>query len=505
MSHDAKKDTLRHRKAPIEMSPDEFRTAGHRLVDDIARLLGSIRERPVNVDESPGELCALLPQGSLPDEGSEPSKLLEEVTSLLFQHSLFNGHPRFYGYITSAAAPIGALADLLAASVNPNVGGWQLSPLASEIEKQSIRWIADMIGFPTGGGGLFVSGGNMANFVCFLAARRAKAPWDICREGMTKADGRMLVYATNETHTWIQKAMSLFGHGHEAIRTIPIDKNLSADIESLHKEIEDDRRRGDHPFLIIGSAGTVSTGAVDPLADMAAVAREYDLWLHVDGAYGALAACLPDASADLTGLSEADSVAVDPHKWLYTPLEAGCVLVRDPAALQNAFSYKPPYYHFATEDESRTNFYEYGLQNSRGFRALKVWLGLRQVGRQGYVKMIGDDIRLAKEMYRLVDADADFEAFTQSLSITTFRYVPQDLTPGTERVERYLSELNNAVLTRLKASGESFLSNAIVDGKFLLRGCIVNFRTSLEDIEALPDIIRRHAQALDAEMRPKDL
>jgi glutamate/tyrosine decarboxylase-like PLP-dependent enzyme len=315
----------------------------------------------------------------------------------------------------------------------------------------------------------------------------------------------MLVYATSETHTWIQKAMDLFGHGTDAIREIPIDKNLCADIESLRKEIEDDHRRGDHPFLIVGSAGTVGTGAIDPLADMAAVAREYNLWLHVDGAYGALAAAVPDAPGNLRGLSQAESVAVDPHKWLYTPLEAGCVLVRDPEALTAAFSYKPPYYHFVAEDEPRVNYYEYGMQNSRGFRALKVWMGLRQVGRQGCVKMISDDIELAKEMYRLAKADPELEAFTQSLSITTFRYVPKDLAIGSERVETYLNDLNDNILTRRKSSGESFLSNAIIDGTFVLRGCIVNFRTSLEDIESIPGIVKRHGKEADEAMRPADL
>jgi len=497
-------ETLRHRKAPIEMTPDEFREVGRQLVDDIADFMQSLSQRPVGRDEQPSDIHKILPK-ELPDDGTDPGKLLQEFTPAFFDHSLFNGHPRFYGYVTSAPAPIGGLADLLAAAVNPNLGGWQLSPMASEIEKQCVRWIAEMIGFPTDGSGLFVSGGNVANFLCFLAARQAKAGWNIRDEGIAKSDGRMLVYATSETHTWIQKAMNLFGHGTDAIQTIPIDSNLRADVESLHKTIEDDRRRGDHPFLIVGTGGTVGTGTIDPLPDMAAVAREYDMWFHVDGAYGALAAMLPDASSDLKGLNEADSVAVDPHKWLYSPLEAGCVLVRDPDALTNAFSYKPPYYHFEVEDEPKTNFYEYGLQNSRGFRALKTWLGIRQVGRKGCVKMIADDVALSKAMYRVADADPQLEACTQNLSITTFRYVPSDLTSRSEKVEQYLNDLNEAILVRLKHSGESFFSSTFIEGKFVLRGCIVNFRTSLEDIEAIPDIIKRHGKAADTEMRPPQL
>jgi glutamate/tyrosine decarboxylase-like PLP-dependent enzyme len=484
------------------MSPDEFRAVGHKLVDDIAELMHSLRQRPVGREEKPSDIRRLLP-GALPQKGTDAATLLEEFAPLFFDHSLFIGHPRFYGYITSSAAPIGALADLLAASVNPNVGAWKLSAVASEIEKQCVRWIAEMIGFPTDGSGIFVSGGNVANFVCFLAARHAAR--DIREHGITKTDGRMVVYASSETHTWIQKAMSLFGHGTDAIRTIPINNELRADIGSLHKQIEDDRRRGDHPFLMVGTGGTVSTGAIDPLADMAAVAREHDVWFHVDGAYGGFAAMLPDAPPDLKGLSEADSVAIDPHKWLYSPLEAGCVLVRDRDALTNAFSYKPPYYHFESEDEPETNFYEYGFQNSRGFRALKTWMGIRHVGREGCARMIADDIALSKEMHRLADADPELEAFTQSLSIATFRYVPSDLPSGRDGIESYLNELNEAILGRLNQSGESFFSNAVVDGKFLLRGCIVNFRTSLDDIESFPEIVKRYGKEADKTMRPKEL
>jgi aromatic-L-amino-acid decarboxylase len=205
--------------------------------------------------------------------------------------------------------------------------------------------------------------------------------------------------------------------------------------------------------------------------------------------------------ADLRGISEADSVAVDPHKWLYTPLEAGCALVRNPEALRDAFSYHPPYYHWASQAEPTIDYHEYGPQNSRGFRALKVWLALCQVGRAGYAEMISDDIQLAQELYRLVDAHPELQAFTQDLSITTFRYVPLDLTSGPEQIEAYLNQLNAELLTRLQRSGEAFLSNAVVEGTFLLRACVVNFRTSLEDIEALPGIVTRIGREVDAAMR----
>jgi glutamate/tyrosine decarboxylase-like PLP-dependent enzyme len=234
------------------------------------------------------------------------------------------------------------------------------------------------------------------------------------------------------------------------------------------------------------------------------------LWFHVDGAYGGFAAVLLNdgkgtVPADLKGISEADSVAVDPHKWLYTPLEAGCALVRNSEALRASFSYHPPYYHFADQTEPTVDYYEYGPQNSRGFRALKVWLALRQVGRTGSMEMISDDILLAQELYRLVEAQPELQTFTQGLSITTFRYVPSDLTPGSESVEAYLNQLNVEVLIRLQKSGEVFLSNAVVEGAYLLRACVVNFRTSLEDIETLPGMVIRIGREVDAALRPVEL
>jgi aromatic-L-amino-acid decarboxylase len=498
-------DYLRRRRARLEMAPGEFREAGHRLVDEIAEFLGSLPGRPVAPDETPSALRQLLP-AALPEEGTEAPALLAEAAPLLFGHSAFNGHPRFFGYITSSAAPLGALADLLAAAVNPNVGGWQLSSVASEIEGQCVRWIAELLGMPAGTEGLLVSGGNMANFVCFLAARRAKGGGELRDQGLPRDAGRMLVYASSETHTWIQKAADLFGHGTASIRWIPVKADLTTDVEVLVRQIGEDRARGHRPFLLVGNAGTVSTGAVDPLSRLATVAREHDLWFHVDGAYGALAVLSDEAPAELRGLGEADSVAVDPHKWLYAALEAGCALVRQPGALRDTFAYAPPYYRFDGEEEDpRVNYLELGLQNSRGFRALKVWLGLRQAGRAGYREMIGDDIRLARELHRLIEAEPRLEAMTRGLSISTFRFVPEDLEPGTDTVDTYLNELNEDLLHRLKTSGEVFLSNAVIGGAFALRACIVNFRTTLVDVEAVPGIVVRHGEAADRELRPTRL
>jgi glutamate/tyrosine decarboxylase-like PLP-dependent enzyme len=488
------------------MAPDQFRELGHRLVDRIAAFLDSLPQRPITPGEPPATVRrALAAERTLPQHGDDPAQLLDRAASLLFDHSLFNGHPRFWGYVTSSAAPLGALAEMLAAAVNPNVGAWPLSPMASEIEAQTIRWIAELLHYPTDCGGLFVSGGNMANFVCFLAARQAKAGRDLREEGV---DGlRMRAYCSSETHTWIQKAADIAGLGTDAIRWIPADREGRMDTQALRQQIIGDLEAGDKPAIVAGNAGTVGTGVVDPLPEIAALCREFDLWFHVDGAYGAMAAALPDAPPALAALGEADSVAVDPHKWLYAPLEAGVVLVRDAARLRDAFSYHPPYYHFG---DAATNYFDLGPQNSRGFRALKVWLALQQVGRAGYVDMISQDIRLSAELFALLPQFPELEAFTQSLSIATFRFVPLDLAlPDLDRIsaeaETYLDQLNSELLTRLQAGGEAYLSNAIVHGKFALRACIVNFRTSSADVAALPPLVVRIGKEVDAELRPSSL
>ena len=509
MEKDVSIEELRHRVAPLEISSDDFREIGHQLVDDVADFLSSLPQRQVSPGRTPSEIRSVLGNETLPTTGTPPAQLLKEAAGLMFENSLFNGHPRFWGYITSSAAPIGALGDLLASTVNANVGGWSLSPIASEIERQTVRWIAELLGFPTDCGGLLVSGGNTANFVGFLAARRKKLGADVRTKGMGNVGGgQPRVYGSAGTHTWIEKAADQYGIGTDSIRWIETLEGQQMDLAALRRQIEQDKSNGDIPFLVVGTAGSVGFGAVDGLPEIAAICREHDLWFHVDGAYGSWAASLPNAAPELIGISEADSVATDPHKWLYSPLEAGCALVRDPQDMLDAFSYHPTYYEFEDErpfEEASISYYEYGPQNSRGFRALKVWLGLRQVGREGYVRMISDDIRLSEHLSSLVKTHPNLEAFTQNLSITTFRYVPSDLTPGSEDIDTYLNHLNEELVTELQDGGETFVSNAVMGETYLLRACIVNFRTTVEDVEALTEIVARVGSRIDATIRSEHL
>jgi len=490
------------RTSGLAMDAATFRALGHQLVDSVAEFLEGVPRRPLTRDASPSAVRkALALEGGLPESGMDPGELLQQAATQLFDHSLVNGHPRFFGYITSSPAPIGMLGELLAAAVNANVSSWALAPAATAIETQTVRWIAEFIGYPADCGGLLVSGGNMANFVGFLAGRAARAPWDVRRQGVHGDGGRTLrVYASAETHTWIQKGADISGLGTDAIRWIPTDRQLRMDVTALRRQIEDDTAAGDAPCIVIGTAGSVSTGAVDPLGEIGALCREHGIWFHVDAAYGGFAAAVPEAPDALRGLSGADSVAVDPHKWLYAPLEAGCALVRRPAALRAAFAYHPPYYHF---DEHATNYVDYGPQNSRGFRALKVWLALRQVGAAGYRQMIGDDIRLSRLMAETIAQHDELELGTQSLSIATFRYVPRELRAriGDPAVERRLDALNRELLDRLQRGGETFVSNAVVTGRYMLRACIVNFHTTQDDVEMLAAIVARVGREVASTLR----
>jgi len=494
------------RVTPIRISKEEFKTIGYDLIDRISDFFDTIEQKPVTPGESPKQLQELLGNASLPEMGTPPGHILSRAADLLLNHSLLNGHPKFLGYITSSPAPVGALADMLAAAVNPNAGAYILSPIATEIEKQTVKWLAEFIGVSPGYGGILVSGGNMANFTGFLAGRTVKAPKGIKENGLSNAEAKLVIYCSKTTHTWIEKAVVFFGFGLRSIRWIATDESNKMKNEVLEQTIKEDLGNGFKPIMVIGTAGDVSTGAVDDLKGIAAICKTYDLWFHVDGAYGIAAAVLPELKELFEGIEEADSIALDPHKWLYSPLEAGCTLVKDPNHLIETYSSHPVYYNFDSKDEEKIqNYYEYGFQNSRGFRALKVWVTLQQVGRSGYIKMLEEDIRLSKLFFSLAKDHPELEALTQSLSTTTLRYVPsgQSKEETGENREAYLNKLNETLLNDLQQGGEVFLSTALVKEKYCLRGCIVNFRTCEKDIEEIVGIIVREGRRIHQRLQEK--
>jgi aromatic-L-amino-acid decarboxylase len=337
----------------------------------------------------------------------------------------------------------------------------------------------------------------MANFTAFLAARTAKSPKTIKEDGLSNIPKKLTIYCSKSTHTWIDKAAVLFGLGTKSVRWIETDSSNKINIKILEETIKTDIENGCQPIMVIGTAGDVSTGVVDDLKGISNICKAYNLWFHIDGAYGAPAATIPKYKDLFDGISEADSIALDPHKWLYSPLEAGCTLVKNPQHLIDTYSSHPEYYNFSkSENEIAQNFYEYGLQNSRGFRALKVWLSLQQEGRRGYEKLIGEDIELAEMLFDLAKKHTELEAVTQNLSITTFRYIPFNFKGD----NNYLNKLNEELLNELQTGGELFLSNAFVNELYCLRACVVNFRTSKKDIEEIIDIIIREGRKTHAEL-----
>ena len=485
-----------HRTSSVEISKSDFQKIGYKLIDTLAEFYNTIREYPVTRGETPTQIQTFLGTASLPENGTAAPELFSKTSDLLLNHSLFNGHPKFLGYITSSPTPVGALADMLASAVNPNVGANILSPMATAIEKQTVRWLAEFIGVSSEYGGILVSGGNVANFTAFLAARTAKAPKSLKEAGLLNTPGEMTIYCSKTTHTWIEKAAQLFGHGANAIRWIPTDGDNRMNTKILSQTINDDLKSGKKPFLVVGNAGDVSTGVVDDLSDIATICKTHDLWFHIDGAYGIPAAVVPAFKNLFKGINDADSIALDPHKWLYAPLEAGCTLVKNPQHLTDTYSAHPVYYNFENAaDEPSLNFYEYGLQNSRGFRALKVWMALQHVGKNGYIEMIGEDIRLSQLLFEEAKKHPELEAVTQSLSITTLRYVPSQ-----NADESYLNKLNETLLNDLQRGGQVFLSNAVVGEKYCLRGCIVNFRTSEKDIHEIVEIIVQEGRKVHARL-----
>lgn len=464
---------------------DQARDLGGEVVALWGELLDRLASLPVGGRASAAEVRAAVTR-PVPDEPLSTNELVETLRTIALQHSTYTGHPGFMAYITGAGTVPGAAADLLAAALNQNVGGWRLSPAATEIELHLGRWFAQRLGLPESAGGYVTSGGAMAAFVALKAARDARAGWSI-RELGTRAGPPLTVYASAQVHDVNTRAADMLGMGRDAVRSIPCDDELRMRPEALGAAIDRDERNGQKPIAVIATAGTVSTGAIDPLDAIADICAQHGLWLHVDGAYGGIAALTDTLRPLFRGIERADSVALDPHKWLYTPHSGGIVVVRDLAWLSHAFAIDPSYVH---EDKELTgrgiDLYSLGPQFSRGFHALKIWVSLLAHGWAAYERRIAHDVALARYLYDRAAAHAALEPIgpVPTLSIACFRYVPPELR-GDSSAEPYLNRLNERLMAELQLGGRVFPSNAVIDGRFALRACIVNFRTEAADIDAL--------------------
>jgi aromatic-L-amino-acid decarboxylase len=408
-------------------------------------------------------------------------------------------------YVSGAGTVPGVAGDLIAAALNQNVGGWRLSPAATEIELQLTRWLAAQFGLPEGSGGLLSSGGAMANFIGLKAARDSKAGFDVRALGVAGAPP-MTIYASEEVHSVVDRAADMLGLGEYAVRHIATDAEFRMKPAEVRHAIQDDIAQGARPIAIVASAGTVATGAIDPLQELADLGEEFDLWLHVDGAYGGPAVFADDLRPLFAGIERANSIAFDPHKWLYTPHSGGCVLMRDMQQLAESFTVHASYIYQDIEATGRgMDLAQMGPQFSRGFQALKVWVSLLAHGRAAYAQRISHDAALARYLDARATERPDFEVVAPTvLSICCFRYVPSGLPDGSGRDE-YLDELNERVMTELQLDGRAYCSNAVLKGRFVLRACIVNFRTEAAEIDRLLDVAAEIGARLDETMRPGGL
>jgi aromatic-L-amino-acid/L-tryptophan decarboxylase len=393
---------------------------------------------------------------------------------------------------------------LIASALNANVTCWRSSPAPTEIEKVVVRWLGSLIGYAEDARGLLTSGGSMANMIALLAASRRVTGSDTSANGLWNSGSPLITYVSEEVHMSVPKATDILGFGRNHVRVIKCDDRLRMNVTTLRSAIADDLRSGLRPFCVVASAGTVGTGAVDPLDQIADITREFDLWFHVDGAYGAPGTLDPKKNDLFRGLERADSVSLDPHKWLYVPVDAGCLLFRDDEAFRAAFSSQDAEYikrHGYADDEAFA-FWDYGVELSRRFRALKIWLTLRYYGVRRIAAAISDDIALAAYFGELVTQSEDFELLAPvELSICCFRYVPPDLVgrlksaKEAEAVEinSHLDKLNARIMNAVQTGGRAYVSNASVRGRFGLRACITNFRTTRAHIEETINIVREVA------------
>ena len=489
---------------PLEPSPEQIRQWTAAAADLLADYLGKVRERPIYPSTNSRQIRDRLDR-TFPVEGTQFEGLLEMVEDVLLPFSRHNAHPRMFGYVQSPGVSIAAIADFLASGVNANLTAWRSAPAAVEIERLTIDWIRQMVGLPENAGGLFVSGGSMANLIAVATARQSRADPHSHGSGGRAPRPGMRLYLSRETHHSIPKAAALLGIGPENVCQIEVDDRCKIKTAQLVRQIEQDLAGGLQPFCLVGNAGTVVTGACDPLPELSEVARRYNLWFHVDASYGGFALLAESGRPLLAGLERADSISLDPHKWLYLPVDCGCVLYRDPAAARSTFAHDADYTRVmnAGSDESFA-FWDYGPELSRRFRALKVWMLLRGVGTRQLGAAIEKDIACAHHLETLVKASDDFEMLAPvELSIFCFRYRPPRFKdrlcgPGPDRpaAEAELDALNERLLLELQRDGSSYLSNALIGGRFSLRGCVLNYRTTLQDMETLLADLRRVAVRL---------
>ena len=460
---------------------DSMRKLGHKMLDDMVDYLKTVRERPV-WQNIPEQVKAQF-TAPVPVSPERPEEVYKEFTETVLPYPMGNIHPRFWGWILGTGTIMGAYSELLAASMNTNNGGG--NHIAVHVEKQVLDWIKEMLQFPVSASGVLTSGCSASNLMGLTVARNSKAGFDIRRKGLQMAPKNMVLYASEEAHSSIQKAVELLGLGSEALRFLPVNNQFQIDIAKLEAAIIKDRESGFSPFCIVGAAGTTNTGSVDNLKALAIICRREKLWFHIDGAFGAWARLSPKAEKTVAGMELADSLALDLHKWMYMPYEIGCVLVREEKQHRNAFCLTPKYLAHGKEEHGVAGgdlpwFSDYSYELSRGFRALKAWISIKEHGSKKYARIVQQNIDQAFYLGELIKASPQLELSAPiSLNVVCFRFISSDLTG------MLLDEINKEIAIDLQERGIAVLTGTVINGKYVLRVANTNHRSRREDFEIL--------------------
>ena len=468
----------------VDLPPEAFRALGHETIELITAFFADLDRAAPFPAQHPDAVHALfdLPVPELPED---PYAILADWTTKILPNSSILGHGKWFGFVNGSGSQIGALADALASTLNANLGGWKASPAATEIERRTIAWLSELIGYAPETGGIFLSGGTMANVAGLRTALCAKATWDIAAHGLQAPGGsrHLTVYmADHEYHVSFQSAVNLLGLGRNALRKVPSNPDFTINIAALEAMLDADIANGMTPFCLVGHGGSINVGALDDFNALADVAARRNLWFHVDGACGALGAMLPELAGKFAGMTRADSISFDAHKWLGVPYEAACLLVGDAEALRKAFTIQATYLLSSLPSEyTGLNYFEYGPQLSRGWRALKVWMSLRFYGAEGYRAIFRRTIACAKHLHARVVAAPDFEVIQPEpeLYIYSFRYLP----PALRGDDARLDELNQRVADELVKRQLGFAMTTRIHGRVTQRLSICSHRTTIQDID----------------------
>jgi aromatic-L-amino-acid decarboxylase len=450
---------------------------GHRMLDDILHYLETLRQRPVWT--KPEEDAVKSMQQPVPETGAEANEVYEDFFTNVLPYNINNIHPRFWAWVMGSGTPLGMLADMLASGMNASVSLGSHMPMY--VEKQVIEWSREMMGYPATSSGLLVSGASLANITALIVARH-HANRDIKTKGLQAVKGPLTIYGSSETHNCVLKGVEVIGVGSDNFRKVPVDENYRIRTNELKRMIDEDRKAGCVPFCIVGNAGTVNTGAIDPIDELVAIAREEKLWLHIDGAFGAIPKLLPEFDNQLKAIEQADSLSFDFHKWMYVNYEAACVLIRDAQCHREAFASAVNYLtlHERGLSAGLDGFNNYGMELSRGFKALKIWMLLKHHGLQEYRALIRQNLQQAQYLAQLIQGHADLELMAPvPLNIVCYRYNPGNCS------QKELNHLNKEILMRLHEQGIAAPSYTLLNGQYTIRVAISNHRSRLEDFDAL--------------------